>query len=183
LTYKIPAQQQAVSVLHNHMTEEEFLSSLSLDDIYDVVIIAHGFKPYKREYYFQIETDWDDPQGGQYLLTFTHCYELRYEIAADVKILLQSWDDVFIDYEEHRKAGEPEGYVYGTNWSLAYPGFSLDKGSENGKRWSEKLNKSMQEATLETEIFKMNFVFHDWKITKTGDSNQLIKKVFFRLKG
>ena len=93
------------------MIENLDLSKIVLDDIIDVAIISHGFTPYKRDYYFHIETMWKDNYAGQYLILFKHCYDLSYETIADKSTLVQSWDDFFIDFEEFKNAGEPKGYV------------------------------------------------------------------------
>ena len=83
--------------------------------------------------------------------------------------------------EEYEKAGSPEGYVWGTNWMSAYPGFSLIKESPKAEQWSKILGRPMQEMQLEAEIFQFNFVFHDWAIKKINDETGLISKVLFPL--
>jgi hydrogenase maturation factor len=95
------------------------LPHLNIDDLYDVAILSHGFMPYKRDYYFHIETLWSEPLAGQYILTFRHCYEMSYVANTESKTLLDSWDDCFINMEDYEKAGEPSGYVWGTNWADA----------------------------------------------------------------
>ena len=56
------------------MKDEIGLSNINLDDLIDVAILAHGFMPYKRDYYFHIETMWKDELAGQYIVIFKHCY-------------------------------------------------------------------------------------------------------------
>ena len=83
------------------MKDEIGLSNINLDDLIDVAILAHGFMPYKRDYYFHIETMWKDELAGQYIVIFKHCYSLNYETIADENLLNQSWDECFIDYNEY----------------------------------------------------------------------------------
>jgi hypothetical protein len=90
----------------------------------DTAILAHGFIPYKRDYYFHIETAWQlENFAGQHLVRFSHCYNLTYKILRNRDTLLASWDDCFTEYKEWEKAGQPGGYVWGTNWANTYPGF------------------------------------------------------------
>jgi hypothetical protein len=90
----------------------------------DTAILAHGFIPYKRDYYFHIETAWQlENFAGQHLVRFSHCYNLTYKILRNRDTLLASWDDCFTEYKEWEKVGQPGGYVWGTNWANTYPGF------------------------------------------------------------
>lgn len=164
------------------MIDDPDLSKIVLDDIIDVAIISHGFMPYKRDYFFHIETMWKDNYAGQYLILFKHCYDLSYQTIADENILLQSWDECFIDFEEFKRAGEPEGYVWGTNWANAYPGFSNMENSPNATKWSERLKKEMKELLVESEVYKINLIYHNWTIQKLNAKSDLIKQAFFPLK-
>jgi hypothetical protein len=154
-------------------------SECSLDDFVDAGILAHGFTPYKRDYFFHIETLWKEPLAGQYLLLFRHCYEFDYNIVAEPKILTESWEDLFTDFEKYQAAGEPEGYVWGTNHMLAYPGFRLIQDSPRAAHWTARLGKQMQETCLEAEIFQMNLIFYDWTLTKINDETNLIRQIIF----
>ncbi|MBC3540839.1 hypothetical protein ACFSC6_22130 [Rufibacter sediminis] len=161
------------------MLEQPDLSSITLDDFIDGAILSHGFLPYKRDYFFHIETLWREPLAGQYLLVFRHCYEMNFQIITGGETLLQSWDDCFTNMEEYEKAGEPEGYVWGTNWANAYPGFSVLENSRRAQDWALKLSKPMQEVQLEAEIMKFNFVFFDWTLKKLNNETGLISHVLF----
>jgi len=165
------------------MTNEPDLTRVDLEWLIDTAILAHGFTPYKRDDYFHIETAWQvENYAGQYLVCFTHCYDLTYKTLAVKDTLLASWDDCFIDYKEWEKAGEPKGYVWGTNWANAYPGFSNNDNSTKAKEWTERLGKVMKELSVKTEIFELNFVHHDWTIKKLNSDTKLISQVLFPLK-
>ncbi len=155
------------------------LSSIKLDDFIDTAILSHGFMPYKRDYYFHIETLWREPFAGQYLLLFRHCYEFNYITFTGEKTLLQSWDDLFIDFDKYEKAGGPEGYVWGSNHIGVYTGFSHVDNSQKAKDWSERLGKPMIEVELEAEIFKMDFILHDWTLKKLNGKTNLISQLVF----
>lgn len=164
------------------MKDDLDLSEITLDDLIDVAILSHGFTPYKRDYFFHIETMWKDKFAGQYLVVFKHCYSLSYNTIANNEILKQSWNECFIDFEEYLKAGEPEGYVWGTNWSNAYPGFSNLKNSEKATKWTKELGKEMRELIVESEIFKINLIYHNWTIEKLNEKTDIVTQAFFPLK-
>lgn len=159
---------------------EQDLTKITLEWFTDAAILAHGFAPYKRDYYFQIEVLWQlENYAGQYLVSFSHCYDLTYKTLAVPETLMQSWDDCFIHYKEWEKAGEPEGYVWGTNWANAFPGFSNVDNSPKAKEWTAKLGKEMKELLVETEIFQLNLIYHDWTIKKLNSDTKLISQVLF----
>ena len=157
------------------------LSEITLDDLIDVAILTHGFVPYKRDYFFHIETMWKDNFAGQYIILFKHCYWMTYETIANEETLKQSWDDCFINFEDYLKNNEPEGYVWGTNWANAYPGFSVLQNSENATKWTKKLEKQMKELEVVSEIFKVNLIYNNWTIEKVNEKTNLITQAFFPL--
>jgi hypothetical protein len=106
---------------------------------------------------------------------------LTYKTLGGREPLLESWDDCFINYKEWEKAGAPEGYVWGTNWANAYPGFSNVDNSPKAKEWTKKLDKEMRELLVETEIFQLNLIYHDWTIKKLNSDTKLISQVLFPL--
>ena len=155
------------------------LSDITLDDLIDTAILAHGFMPYKRDYFFHIEALWKEPFARQYLVLFRHCYDFIYTTATGAETLLQSWDDLFIDYDKYEKAGAPEGYVWASNHIGAYPGFTKFDNSEKANEWTKKLGRQMSELQFEGEIFRMNLIYFDWTIKKLNDNKSLISQLIF----
>ncbi|MBB4151662.1 hypothetical protein ACFSUK_31030 [Sphingobium scionense] len=81
----------------------------------DIGVMSHGFTEHGRDYFFVIE-DCIGVSPGTYRLTFTHVVELEYGTAISPATWSTSWSDEFTDYARWEAAGEPEGYVFGTNW-------------------------------------------------------------------
>jgi len=158
------------------------LSGITLDSLMDSAVLSHGFMPYKRDYYFHIETLWHEPYLGQYLVLFKHCYDFSYKTFTGSETLIQSWDDLFIDYAKYEEAGTPEGYVWCSNHIGAYPGFRQIADSIMANRWTQKLGKPMNEVEFEGEIFKMNLIYHEWTIEKLNNNTSLISQILFPLK-
>ncbi len=163
--------------------QNQNVHDIKIDELYDMAILTHGFTSYNRDYFFHIEANmWKDELKGQYMIYFVHCYDLSYQTLANSETLLQSWDECFIDFNEYLKAGEPEGFIWGTNWVNAYPGFSIVENSEKAELWTESLKKPMQELQVLSDVYKINLIFHDWKIVKINSQTDLINQAFFYLK-
>jgi hypothetical protein len=150
-------------------------------DLVDVGIFRHGFMPYMRDYYLEYEVGGPTSHAGLYRCVFTHCVIAHIETRGDGELWRKSWDDVFIDYQTWLDAGEPDGLVWGTNWSLAYPGLEYIQNSKLAAKWSAKVNNEMHEVIIETEIFHIQLVFHDVKVVKLSSDVEVINKVIFPL--
>jgi len=72
--------------------------------------------------------------------------------------------------------------VWGTNWSLTYPGLEYHQNSELARVWSLRLEKEMHEVTIETEIFEIQLIFHDVITQKLGSDLSVVDKVIFPMK-
>lgn len=146
----------------------------------DVGVIHHGLAAHGRDYEFIIE-DCIGPRPGTYRLTFTHVVELEYASALQATTWSESWSDDFIEYERWEAAGEPKGYVFGTNWSNAYPGFAALESHARAKSWSSKLGRAMHAVSIETDRFKMTLIFHDVALAKLSDDTPTVSQVTFPL--
>ncbi len=153
---------------------------LEENELCDVAILAHGFAPYMRDYDVLIETMWGFKEGeytrGRYLCCFTHCPEAHLITMIRDENWLKSWSDTFIDYATWEKSDEPGGFIWGVCWSNAYPGFSYVENSELAAKWSLRFQKEMHEATIETNVFTLQLIFHDFIIKKVSDEVAVIDK-------
>ena len=146
----------------------------------DVGVMSHGFAEHGRDYQFIIE-DCIGANPGTYRLIFTHVVAMEYLTALSTSRWSEAWSDDFVDYGRWEAAGEPNGYVFSTNWSNAYPGFVAIAGHAGAAEWSLKLGRSMYAASLHTDLFKITLVFHDALLTKVGDGAPTVSKVTFPL--
>jgi hypothetical protein len=141
----------------------------------DVAVLAHGFAPHGRDYSFIIQ-DSIGPKPGTYELTFTHVVQFHYETRVRDDVWPDSWDDVFLDYQRWRSAGEPSGFVWGTNWSMAYPGIEAPEDSVEAANWTRRLGKQMHAMSLETERFRIALVFHDVRVRRVSDDTGTVSQ-------
>jgi hypothetical protein len=146
----------------------------------DFAVLQHRFAEHGRDYVVLIE-DCLSLNPGQHELVFTHCVQMDYETRVRDDIWLHSWTDEFTDFVRWSGAGEPEGYVWGTNWSNAYPGLHAVRGSVRAVEWSGRLGKPMFETTLETDRFFLRLIFHSLRVRKISEKTDTISQIHHRL--
>ena len=149
----------------------------------DVGVFLHGFTQYMRDYFFAYEVGGATSHAGRYYCFFTHCVLARVETRVNHDTWRESWGDEFTDHQTWQEAGEPHGFVWGTNWSLAYPGLEYIRNSKLARDWSTKLQKEMHEVTVDTEAFSIQLIFHDIRIQKVTADVNVINKIIFPMKG
>ncbi len=147
----------------------------------DFAVLDHGFARHGRDYYVVAETLFG-PDPGRYLLLFTHVVTAAIVTRVRDDVWTDSWDDVFTDYAAWERAGEPDGYVWGSNWTLAYPGLWAVEPSPRALEWTSRLGRPMYEAVLETDRFELTLVFHSLRTKKIDDRTDLVSQVVFPLK-
>jgi hypothetical protein len=79
--------------------------------------------------------------------------------------------------------GRADGYVWGSNWSLAYPGVTLVEDSTLAESWSGRIGRPFHEITLETDRFLIRLIFHNVHHRKLSGSTQTISGVIIPLPG
>jgi hypothetical protein len=147
---------------------------------FDFGVLEHGFAPHGRDYRFLIQDSLcNDP--GTYELIFTHVVGLKYETRVGEKIWSMSWADEFTDYARWKASGEPEGYVFGTDWSVAYPGISILLASPETQDWSNRLQRPMYSASVETDRFCISLVFSEARHRKVSDEVGVVRQVLIPL--
>jgi hypothetical protein len=148
----------------------------------DFGVMEHRFANYGRDYIVLVE-DCLGSNKGRHEIIFTHCVKAEYETRVRDDVWPQSWTDELIDYNRWINAGEPGGYVWGTSWSLAYPGIRANRDSAEAAEWSRRIGKPMYETTLETDLFFLRLIFHSIRTRKVGDSADTVSQVIVPLKG
>ncbi len=110
----------------------------------DFGVMRQGFAPHGRDYILIIQA------AGTYELTLSHVVELHYE----TRVRDDVWPRIVGRRAMWEAAGNPGGYVWGTNWSLAYPGLDTPDDDATAPRWSERLGKPMYAMAVETDRFR-----------------------------
>jgi hypothetical protein len=139
------------------------------NEILDSAILWHGYAPHMRDYDVIVDIPAPVPGGGgvpytegRYCYRFIHCPEVRVTTALPFEqIGGWTWDDAFINYEDWLRAGEPDGYVWGTCFAHAYPGLSYVPDSELAASWAKRMGREMHEVLIESNAHKIELVCHD----------------------
>jgi len=140
------------------------------DQLFDGAIVGHGFASHMRDYDVIVEVPAAKPDGsgsyirGQYRYRFTHCVLASTETAVASETWQRSWSDVFTSYAAWKQAGEPDGFLWGREWALGYPGASTVVGADQAAAWSEKLGRAMYEVLIETNVFTLRLTCHDLRV-------------------
>ena len=143
---------------------------------YDFAVLAHGWAPHGRDYLFYIQ-DCLGADPGEHVWRFTHCVRADCETRVGDDVWPKAWTDDFIDFERWQASGEPSGYVWGTNWSNAYPGLTILDSSPVADEWTERVGKPFYECALETDRFFIRLVYHHIQTRKLNDNIGTIKAV------
>ena len=139
----------------------------------DFGVLGHGFMPYSRDYYVVAQI----VGYGVYRCIFTHCVLASVETRVRDSTWSVSWKDEFIDYDAWENSGNPDGFVWGTNCSLAYPGLRYIEESAAAADWSERIGRRMNEVTLETEVFFLRLICHDIRKEKLSEEQSPTNRV------
>jgi hypothetical protein len=146
----------------------------------DFGVLDHGYVDHGRDYSFLVETSMGgDP--GRHLLQFTHVTELDCITSVADDVWASSWSEEFVDYQAWLQAGSPDGYVWGTCWSMAWPGMSAIEPSERADAWSNRLGKPMYEMVIHTDRFRISLVFHSLRTRKVNDETSTVSSVIVPL--
>jgi hypothetical protein len=144
---------------------------------YDFGVMSHGFAPHGRDYVFIVQIG----RGGTHELIFTHVVEMHYETRVRDDVWPGSWDDVLTDYSAWEAAGAPDGYVWGSNWSLAFPGLVAADNDPLAAQWSKRMGRPMYAMTIETDRFRISLIFSGVRQRKLSDESPVVERVLFPL--
>ena len=148
----------------------------------DFAVLEHGWAPHGRDYELVVEHS-GYTRPGRHRFTFTHVVELAFETRVRDDVWPGSWDDVFTDYAAWQAAGEPPGYVWGVNWSMAYPGLEAVEPSDRAGAWALRVGQDIHEVRLETNQFLMTCCFHALRTEHLDARTDLVSQVIIPLDG
>jgi len=146
----------------------------------DFAVLEHGLAPFGRDYHVMVEHS-GARKPGRHRIVFTHVPEFSVVTEVRDDVWSESWSDLYTDYAVWEQSGAPAGYVWGVNWSLAYPGLRMIEPSPTAADWSQRLKHPMYEAELATNQFRLRLVFHDIRTEHVDDRTDLISRVIIPL--
>lgn len=147
------------------MTIEEMKKALQ-EPLFDSLIVRHGFAPFLRDYDLVAYI-----KERQFLYRFSHCTAAWVTTAVADRVWRKSWDDIYTNRAAWELASAPDGYVWATCFSDAYPGATYVENSELAREWSVKLDKQMHEVRIETNVHDIGLIFHDLHVRELQESD------------
>lgn len=133
----------------------------ALGDTFDQALLRHGFVDYMRDYELIIHTTADpatriEPTQLRYL--FRYCVQANCTTTVPAKIWRDSLDDRLINYDT---GIDLDGYVWGVNRQLLYPGATLITDSPTAHQWTKTIGIDFHEVRIQTNAHDLTLVFSD----------------------
>ncbi len=154
------------------MNDEEIATAFQ--DVFDQALLFHGFAEHMRDYDLYIYATADPSTGikPEHLrYRFSCCVVANVTTAVRDDVWPNSTDERLIDYERAIR-DELDGYVWGVNWQMLYPGIALVPESRMAADWSNRLGIDLREAVIEGNGHRMQLIFRDLSVsTATAGSH------------
>lgn len=135
------------------------IEKFKIEEIFDVLILKHGYDNHNRDYLFQLETNWIDEQGGNYVLRFKDCVDLNCQL----------------------NINDFNNLDWGGTAVMAHPGFKEIKESKKAMELSRKVGLKLKEIQLDTPLFRLTLIVSDFYLKKLNDSSELIDQVTYKI--
>jgi hypothetical protein len=148
------------------MKTQELQGVMACYDVFDNALRFHAYKPYMRDYELIVEVHVGPAEPGTYSYLFRYCVEAHIRTSVADHVYRQSLDDRLTEYDSGK---DLDGYVWGVNWSLLYPGWTLHLPSERAARWTERVGVECHEVQIESNAYDITLIFADLLVTKLSD--------------
>jgi hypothetical protein len=137
----------------------------ALADIFDQALVFHAFAPHMRDYDLIVQASADPATGIQpkYLqYRFKCCVQANVATTVSPQTWAVSLDERLIDYAT---GVDLEGYVWGVNWQVLYPGVKYVEKSRTARVWAKDLRIPFHEVQVEMNAHRLDLVFSDLEVT------------------
>ncbi|WP_068923774.1 hypothetical protein [Planobispora rosea] len=136
----------------------------ALGDVFDQALLHHGFTNYMRDYQLVIQVN-TDPRSGIAPTTLRYLFRYCVQATCTTTVSAETWrgslDDRLTTYETGVGL---DGYVWGVNWQVLYPGATLIADSPTARTWAAALGLDFHEVRIEANAHDLTLVFSDLQI-------------------
>jgi hypothetical protein len=144
----------------------------ALDEVFDQALLHHGFVDYMRDYQLVIHATADPATGIapttlRYL--FHHCVQAHCTTTVPAGTWRDSLDDRLTTYET---GVDLDGYVWGVNWQMLYPGATLITDSPTARDWAAAIGIDFHEVRIQTNAHDLTLIFSDLHIEELPPESQ-----------
>jgi hypothetical protein len=124
----------------------------------------HGFVDYSRDYELIIHATADPATGiepAELRYLFRHCVQANCTTTVPASTWKDSLDDRLINYDT---GADLDGYVWGVNWQLLYPGATLIADSPVARRWATAVGIDFHEVRIQANAHDLALIFSDLQV-------------------
>ena len=150
------------------MTTKEKLDQY---DLFDQAIIRHGMLNNIRDYEV-IGFIYGQEYEEEIQYIFKGC------IKADFKVIVKpehySMDDRLLDLSRQSESDYPNGFIWGVNYAVTYPGLTLTENSDELIQLEKTYGLKFNKIFIETNAYELTLIFHDLdtRLLKRTDKNK-----------
>ncbi|MEV5576758.1 hypothetical protein AB0L06_42605 [Spirillospora sp. NPDC052269] len=133
----------------------------ALEDIFDQALVRHGFVDYMRDYELIIEATADPTTGiepTQLRYLFRYCVQANCSTTVRADTWRDSLDDRLTNYET---GADLDGYVWGVNWQVLYPGATIIADSPTAHEWAVAVGIDFHAVRIQTNAHDLTLIFSD----------------------
>ena len=130
----------------------------ALKQLYDGAITSHGFDPSMRDYRIEVKRWIESEEGAPYTYRFTHCVFVEVASRLSPQTWVESWSTPtdLAGWEQ----SESGGFAWGVGWANVEKA-SVVTGSDRARAWARQVGHDMQEAVIETQVYRLTLVYFE----------------------
>ena len=142
--------------------------AVAFEDIFDQALLFHGFAEHMRDYDLYVYATADPATGippTNLRYRFLHCVRAVVTTTVGDEVWPKSLDERLLDHQVAEDEGV-DGYVWGVEWQLLYPGLRLVDDSPIAQAWASRLGIAFHEAVIECNAHQLELVFADLNVKR-----------------
>ena len=164
----------------NAVNADELQRVMDKFDLFDNALLFHSYTEYMRDYALIVEIHIGPAEQGIYSYLFKYCVETHVHTSVQDEVYIKSLDERLIDYNIGK---DLDSYVWGVNWSILYPGWTLKTLSKNADDWSKRLGLDFHEVEIVSNAFSISLILSALDVQKLSDRiDSGIERAYWRLK-
>lgn len=141
----------------------------TLDELFDSDLVYHGFTRYMRDYELIVFQS-TDPRSGiaprHLRFLFRICPEASVRSHLGPDVWARSMEDGLLS--QHQVTMESEGYIWGVQCQVLYPGASIVDDSERARWWAGQVGVEFHEIQISANAHQISLVFADLQVEEVA---------------
>jgi hypothetical protein len=127
-------------------------------DLFDQAITRHGILEYIRDYeVIGYISGMDFDSEVQFVFKGTIKVDYKVKVAPEH----YSMDYRLIDLDHQCEPDYPEGFIWGVNFAVVYPGWTIHQDTSELKELEKKYGLKFYSVYFETNAYDLTITFHD----------------------